>query len=56
MGFEGNRMQVAKDALSNFILSLPVDCKFSIISFGSRFETMKIEIEGEQVEILPYTD
>ena len=36
-----NRMGLAIDALSIFIRSLPVDCKFSIISFGTRFVTMK---------------
>ena len=32
-----NRMKLAIDALSIFIRSLPVDCKFSVIGFGSYF-------------------
>ena len=31
------RMQAAKDALSIFIRSLPTGCRFSVLSFGSRF-------------------
>ena len=36
------RMDLAKDALNIFIRSLPVDCKFSIISFGYECEKMFI--------------
>lgn len=32
-----NRIQLAKNALTIFIQSLPVDCTFTIISFGTRF-------------------
>ena len=41
MGFGSNRMGLAKEAMRIFIQSLPVDCKFSIISFGSSYESMK---------------
>ena len=34
-------MELAKNALSIFIRSLPVDCKFSILSFGSYYEAME---------------
>ena len=36
-----NRIQLARDALKIFIQSLPVDCKFTIISFGHNYEVMK---------------
>ena len=35
-----NRMEIANEALKIFMCSLPVGCKFSIISFGSRYEAM----------------
>jgi len=38
-----NRMKIAKDALSLFVRSLPSDCSFSIISFGSNYQTIKIK-------------
>jgi len=38
-----NRMQLAIDAMNIFIRSLPVGCKFSIISFGSNFDNLNIE-------------
>ena len=38
-----NRIGLARDALSIFVRSLPVNCKFSIISFGSDFECMKLD-------------
>lgn len=41
MGFGSNRIALARDALSIFIRSLPIGCKFSIISFGSRFEGLQ---------------
>ena len=34
----GTSMEVAKEALKLFMQSLPVNSKFSIVSFGSRFE------------------
>jgi len=36
-------MQLAIDAMNIFIRSLPVGCKFSIISFGSNFDNLNIE-------------
>ena len=42
MGFN-NRMNIVKKSLDLFIRSLPAGCKFSIIQFGSRFETMKFK-------------
>lgn len=47
-----NRMQIAKDALSLFVKSLPSDCSFSVISFGTNLKTIKIE--GN--EVIEYTD
>ena len=38
-----NRIGLAKDALGIFVRSLPVDCRFSIISFGNRFESLVIQ-------------
>ena len=34
-------MELAKEALDIFILSLPKGCKFSIISFGRLFDSLK---------------
>ena len=39
MGMNG-RMEIAREALSIFIRSLPAGCKFSIISFGSAYDAM----------------
>jgi len=37
-----NRMQLANDALALFIRSLPKDSAFSVISFGSNYESLNI--------------
>ena len=42
-----NRIETAKEALKLFLKSLPVGSLFSIISFGSRMQTM--EIGGKSV-------
>jgi len=34
------RMIVAKEAMELFLRSLPADCKFSILSYGSQWEAM----------------
>ena len=41
MGFGSGRIELAKDALSIFIRSLPVGCKFSIISFGTLHDGLR---------------
>lgn len=38
---EGENIEMARKALKLFMQSLPVGCKFSIISFGDRFEMHK---------------
>ena len=48
-----NRIQLAKDALSIFIRSLPKDSSFSIIGFGSMFTAMQSD---EDQVIHPYND
>ena len=48
----GHRMDTCKAALKLFIKSLPVGAKFSIISFGSNHECMKIN--GD--EVIEYND
>ena len=45
-----NRMKIARDACMLFMRSLPEGCKFSIISFGSRFEAIR------QGQVLDYND
>ena len=40
MKFE-NRIKMARDAMKVFIQSLPLGCKFTIVSFGDRFEMMQ---------------
>ena len=37
---EFNRMDMAKKALTLFIKSLPRGCKFSVISFGTKWEAL----------------
>jgi len=47
MGFGsslGDRMATAKEALTLFIRSLPADSKFSVISFGSRWDCLKPDV------------
>ena len=47
------RMEIAREALSIFIRSLPAGCKFSIISFGSAYDAM---VDADEQTILSYTD
>ena len=42
MGFGSGRMPIAVEALGLFVRSLPKDCSFSIIGFGSQFVTENI--------------
>ena len=53
-----NRMKLAIDALSIFVQSLPVDCRFSIISFGSRFDALFDDAIEDEIhpEIMLYND
>lgn len=44
MGFGSNRIDTAKEALSLFIRSLPKDSKFSVISFGSHFDSLMPQV------------
>lgn len=46
-------MQLAKDALTIFMQSLPVGCRFTIISFGSHYSAME-DADGETS--IAYTD
>ena len=38
----GSRMNITKEALRLFIMSLPADSSFAIISFGSQYDYMRI--------------
>ena len=40
MGFPMAKMQLTKQAMQLFMMSLPTGCNFQIISYGSRFEWM----------------
>ena len=40
-------LELAKDAMDLFIRSLPLDCSFSIISFGSNFDSLCHEDGGD---------
>ena len=40
---ESNRLQITIDAMKLFIQSLPANCKFGIISFGTNYEWLKDE-------------
>lgn len=33
----GDRIEKAKEALALFVRSLPIGCRFTVISFGSRY-------------------
>ena len=50
----GNRMKLAIDALSLFILSLPVNSTFTIVSFGTNHLTLIDPSIGH--DTLPYSD
>ena len=39
----GSRIEKAKNALILFIQSMPANCRFSIISFGSQHQYLEIE-------------
>lgn len=50
---KGNsRMENAKDALKIFIRSLPVNCHFTITSFGSRFDNLW----SDGTDTIPYNE
>jgi len=36
----GKRIEMAKETALLFLFSLPEDCKFNVISFGSNFSKM----------------
>jgi Mg-chelatase subunit ChlD len=40
----GRKIEVTKYAMKLFIQSLPPNCKFQIISFGTTYETMTIHV------------
>ena len=44
---QGSRMETSKEALKLFMRSLPVKCKFAIVSFGTKFSFM--EIDGQKI-------
>ena len=54
MAFE-KRLIYAKEALDLFIRSLPAGAKFSIVGFGTRWETLSDENDPECV-VLTYND
>lgn len=51
----GNRIQMAKEALTIFLKSLPPQCFFNIISFGSRHENMFSKSQPATDEIIQET-
>ena len=46
-----NRINIAKEALKLFLISLPSDCGFQVISFGSNHTWM-----DDQRELIAYND
>lgn len=48
----GSRIEDAKSALKIFMRSLPVGCKFTIMSFGSNHSNMTLQ--GK--DVIPYSD
>ena len=50
----GPRMRLANEALTIFIRSLPVGCRFSVYSFGDRFTWMKQK--GDDRNVLAYKE
>ena len=44
-----NRIQLAKDALSLFIRSLPLNCYFNVISFGHDWQAMFTQQTGKEI-------
>ena len=44
----GKRMKLANEALTIFIRSLPVGCRFSVYSFGDEFTWMTHESDNEK--------
>ncbi len=47
-----NRLVIAKEAMNLFVKSLPIDCSFSMIGFGCKYEVT--QHNGQQV--LSYND
>lgn len=43
-------MEVTKDAMKLFMQSLPPNCKFQIISFGTSYESMAFTKKGNYLE------
>ena len=46
----GSRIQLAKEALTLFIRSLPEGCKFEIIRFGTKYEYLNISGKTKAIE------
>ena len=46
-----NRMKVAKEAMEIYIMSLPMGCKFSIVSFGSKHSFMEYPEGVQAIEL-----
>ena len=42
----GSKMEITKQALVLFLKSLPSDCMFEVVSFGSRFSLLSDQILG----------